>query len=266
MIRMRRVLLAIAALPFLIAGHASAHMVAKPVSWTFEGTRYGNVLVYDDTTDARRPGLLMVPAWFGVNENAIRKAEDIAGQRYVILLTDMYGATIRPKDTAGARDAVSPLLADRSMMRRRIAFALARFRALASQAPIDTGRLAAIGYCFGGAAVLDLARSGADIAAVVAFHGNLSTDDPTLAHAIRAHVLAMNGADDTTTTPQFDGFLAEMRSSPAPWQFLALGHAVHCFTEKEATAPTGLCRYDARADAWSSMMMHAWLDASFPAQ
>ncbi|ATU72385.1 hypothetical protein SXCC_04391 [Gluconacetobacter sp. SXCC-1] len=261
MLRLRHTV--IAALPFLVAGHASARMVDRPVSWTFEGARYDSVLVYDDATAARRPGLLMVPAWFGVNENAIRKAEGIAGQRYVILLTDMYGATIRPKDTASARDAVSPLLADRPMMRRRAAFALARFRSLAAQAPIDTTRLAAIGYCFGGAAVLDLARSGADIAAAVAFHGNLSTDDPALAHAIRARVLAMNGADDTTTSPQFDGFLTEMRASPAPWQFLAIGHAVHCFTEKEATAASGLCRYDAQADGWSSKMMRAWLDESF---
>ena len=261
MIRLRP--LVIAALPFLIVGHANARMVDRPVSWTFEGVRYDSVLVYDGATTAQRPGLLMVPAWFGVNENAIRKAEGIAGQRYVVLLTDMYGNTVRPKDTAGAHDAVSPLLADRPMMRRRVAYALAQFRSLASQAPIDTTRLAAIGYCFGGAAVLDLARSGADIAAVVAFHGNLSTDNPVLAHAIRARVLAMNGADDTTTSPQFGGFLTEMRGSPAPWQFLAIGHAVHCFTEKEATASSGLCRYDAQADAWSSMIMRAWLDESF---
>ncbi|GCE88572.1 dienelactone hydrolase [Komagataeibacter diospyri] len=263
MIRLRHIV--IAALPSLFAGHASARMVDRPVSWTFEGTRYDSVLVYDDATTARRPALLMVPAWFGVNANAIRKAEGVAGQRYVVLLTDMYGATIRPKDTAGARDAVAPLLSDRPMMRRRAAFALTQLRTLASQAPIDTTRLAAIGYCFGGAAVLDLARSGADIAAVVAFHGNLSTDDPALAHAIRARVLVMNGADDTTTSPQFDAFLTEMRGSPAPWQFLAIGHAVHCFTEKEATAATGLCRYNAQADAWSSMMMRAWLDESFSA-
>ena len=107
--------------------------------------------------------------------------------------------------------------------------------------------------------MLDLARSGPvrsgpEIAAVVAFHGNLSTDNPALAHAIRARVLAMNGADDTSTSSQFDGFLTEMYGSPAPWQFLAIGHAVHCFTEKEAVASSGLCRYDAQADAWSMHM------------
>lgn len=249
-----------------IAHAAQARMVAKPVSWTFEGTPFASVLVYDDAVATRRPGLLMVPAWFGVNENAIRKAERIAGQRYVILLTDMYGATVRPRNTEQARDAVRPLLADRALMRRRVTFALGQFRAQAAQAPVDVSHLAAIGFCFGGAAVLDLARSGADVAAVVSFHGNLGTDNPALAHNIRASVLAMNGADDETTSPQFSSFTQEMRASPAPWQFVVIGHAVHCFTETEATAPTGLCRYDPQAAARSYGLMQQWLADGFAAR
>ncbi|MCE2574255.1 dienelactone hydrolase family protein [Komagataeibacter sp. FNDCR2] len=244
---------------------ARAGMVARPVSWTYGHTRFESVLVYDDAVAARRPGLLMVPAWFGVNANAIRKAEQIAGQRYVILLTDMYGATVRPRTTEQARSAVSPLLADRALMRGRVNYALGQLRAQAASAPVDVSHLAAIGFCFGGAAVLDLARSGADVAAVVAFHGNLGTDDPALARHIRARVLAMNGADDETTSPQFGSFTQEMRGSPAPWQFVLIGHAVHCFTETEATAPSGLCRYDPLAAGQSYALMRQWLADAFAA-
>ena len=242
---------------------AQARMVARPMSWDFEHTRFDSMLVYDDAVTTRRPGLLMVPAWFGVDDTAIHKAEQIAGQRYVILLVDMYGTGVRPRDTAQARAAVAPLLSDRALMRRRVGFALQQFRAKADSVPLDPSHVAAIGFCFGGAAVLDLARSGADIAAAISFHGNLSTDNPALAKNIHAHVLAMNGADDAATLPDFGPFMQEMRQSPAPWQFLVIGHAVHCFTEIQATATTGQCRYDPQAAAQSYTLMDQWLANSF---
>ncbi|WP_198945798.1 dienelactone hydrolase family protein [Acetobacter sp. DsW_063] len=245
------------------SGAADARMVAKSVTWTFENARFRSVLVYDDAITAKRPGVLMVPAWFGVNDAAIRKAEDIAGKRYVILLTDMYGETIRPRNSDEARAATKPLLSNRGVMRRRANFALEQLRSYADSAPIDLTRMAAIGFCFGGAAVLDLARSGADISSVVSFHGNLTTDDPDLAKQIRARVLVMNGADDATTSPDFGAFMQEMRRSSAPWEFTVIGHAVHCFTETEATASAGLCRYDAHAAAQSYSLMSQWLEDGF---
>jgi dienelactone hydrolase len=251
---------------FLLAGFAlAAHakMVQRPVEWMQGGTRFHSVLVYDDASSAKRPGLVMVPNWFGINDEAIRKAEMIAGKDYVILLTDMYGATVRPQldNAAQAQAAVKPLYASRALMRARIDEALAQLRAQAKDAPIDTAKLAAIGFCFGGAAVLDLARSGADVAAVVSFHGDLSTDDASLAKHIKARVLAMNGADDTWTMKDADKFMDEMRQSPADWQFVVLGHAVHCFTEVGENSPG--CKYDAKAAARSYRLMHAWLDEAF---
>ncbi|TAL75272.1 MAG: dienelactone hydrolase family protein [Rhodanobacter sp.] len=240
-----------------------AKMVHKTVEWTQGGTQFHSVLVYDDASTAKRPGLVMVPNWFGVNDAAIKKAEDIAGKDYVILLTDMYGASVRP--TPGHADqaqaAVKPLYADRKLMRARINAALAQLRAQAGSAPIDTAKLGAIGFCFGGAVVLDLARSGADVAAVVSFHGDLSTDDAKLAKHIKANVLAMNGADDTWTMKDADAFMAEMRQSPADWQFVVLGHAVHCFTEVGENSPG--CKYDAKAAARSYRLMHGWLAGAF---
>ncbi len=242
---------------------AQAKMVHRPVEWTQAGTRFHSVLVYDDASSTKRPGLVMVPNWFGVNDAAIRKAETIAGRDYVILLTDMYGANVRPQqgNAEQAQAAVKPLYADRGLMRSRINEALAQLKAQAKDAPIDTAKLAAIGFCFGGAAVLDLARSGADVAAVVSFHGDLSTDDASQAKRIKARVLAMNGADDTWTMKDADKFMDEMRQSPADWQFVALGHAVHCFTEVGEDSPG--CKYDAKAAARSYRLMHAWLEEAF---
>jgi len=240
-------------------------MVARPVDWTLDGTTFKSVLVYDDASNAKRPGLVMVPNWFGVNDTAVEKAKMIAGQDYVILLTDMYGEGTRPKSDAQAKTAVGPLYADRGLMRKRVGKAFEQLKAEAAGAPIDLSRLAAIGFCFGGGAVLDLARSGSDVKAVVAFHGDLSTDDPALAKNIKARVLAMNGADDTYTMPDAPRFTEQMRSSNADWQFVEIGHAVHCFTETEATAKTGGCRYDAKAAARSYTMMRNWLAETFAA-
>jgi dienelactone hydrolase len=244
---------------------ALARMVTRPVAWTLDGTRFESVLVYDDAVSTRRPGLVMVPNWHGVNAIAIDKARMIAGRDYVILLTDMYGAGVRPADDTQSLAAIRPLMADRVLMRRRAGKALAVLTSLAGTAPIDLSRLAAIGFCFGGTAVLDLARSGADVRAVVSFHGNLTTDDPALARGIHASVLAMNGADDRTTSPDFASFLDEMRQAPGPWQFVVIGHAVHCFTETEATSPTGMCRYNPDAARRSYDLMHRWLATSFAA-
>lgn len=250
----------------LLAGSsfaAQAKMVHRPVEWTQDGTRFHSVLVYDDASSAKRPGLVMVPNWYGINDVAVKKAEMIAGKDYVILLTDMYGAGVRPQpgNASQAQAAVKPLYGDRALMRKRINVALEQLKVQAANAPLDATKLAAIGFCFGGSAVLDLARSGADVAAVVSFHGGLDADNPALAKNIKARVLAMNGADDKGTMPDADKFMDEMRLSPADWQFVVIGHAVHCFTEVGESSPG--CRYDERAAARSYRLMHDWLRAAF---
>ena len=206
---------------------AQAKMVHKPVEWTLDGTHFKSVLVYDDASTAKRPGLVMVPNWYGINAGAIQKADMIAGKDYVILLTDMYGADVRPQPGHAdqAQAAIKPLYGDRVLMRKRANEALTQLKAQAGSAPIDLTKLAAIGFCFGGTAVLDLARSGADVAAIVSFHGGLTTDNPALSKNIKARVLVMNGADDKGTMPDADKFMDEMRASPADWQFVVLGNA-----------------------------------------
>jgi len=260
---MRLVRLALTLLAVLVSTSALAKMVAQPVIWTQGGTTFKSLLVYDDAIQTKRPGLVMVPNWYGINDIAVKKAEMIAGKDYVILLTDMYGEGVRPQNDAQAKTAVGPLYQNRHVMRERIDKAYDQLKAQAAHAPIDLSRLAAIGFCFGGGVVLDLARSGSDAKAVIAFHGDLSTDDPALAKNIKARVLAINGGDDSFTMPDVSKFTEAMKQSPADWQFVEIGHVVHCFTETEATAKTGNCRYDAKAAARSYRLMRDWLGESF---
>lgn len=255
---MRPILLAVL---LCAAGSADAAMVARNVDYTIGDQAYQGVLVYDDASSAKRPGLLMIPNWYGIGTDAVEKAKSIAGKEYVILLGDMYGKGVRPADNAGAEAAIKPLYADRKRMRARVSAALDQLRAQEKSAPIDPAHIAAIGFCFGGSAVLDLARSGTAVAAVVSFHGGLSTDNPLLARNIRARVLAMNGADDRGTMPDAPAFEREMGNSPADWQFVVFGHAVHCFTEVGDNSPG--CRYDAKIAARAYRLMHFWLADSF---
>lgn len=247
-----------------VASFAHAAMRTQTVDYKVDGKAMQGVLVWDDAVRAPRPGLLMVPDWTGINPVNIEFAKSIAGKDYVIFMGDMYGKDLRPKDSREAQAAVKPLLADRPLLRQRVDAAFDELKALAAKhaAPIAAERLAAIGFCFGGTSVLDLARSGSDAAAVVSFHGGLATDDPALAKNIKAWILVMNGADDKGTMPDAPAFMQEMRQSPAPWQFVAFGGAVHCFAEPQAHSPPG-CVYDPPVAKRAFALMHAWLAEAF---
>lgn len=254
---------AVLLLGLLACGAVHAAMRTETIDYAVGGQTMRGVLVWDAAVTTPRPGLLMIPDWTGINAQNIKFAESIAGQRYVIFMGDMYGAGVRPKDNRAAAAAVKPLLADRQLLRRRVGAALAELQRLAADkvAPIDPARLAAIGFCFGGTSVLDLARSGVGIAAAVSFHGGLATDDSRLANGIKARVLAMNGADDKGTMPDAPAFMHDMQQDPAPWQFVAFGGAVHCFAEPWQHAPG--CAYDAPVAQRAFALMHAWLAGAF---
>jgi dienelactone hydrolase len=246
---------------FCACGASHAAMVSRPIDYQDGEVKLTGTLIFDDASHQARPALLMVPNWYGINEAAIKKAEQIAGHDYVIFLADMYGSGVRPSNAEQASKAVGPFYQDRSRMRARVEAGLRALRGHIQDAPIDPARVAAIGFCFGGSAVLDLARSGADVAAVVSFHGGLSTDDPALAKQIKAAVLVLNGADDQGTAKDAEAFRAEMRSSAVDWSFVDFGHAVHCFTEVGENSPG--CRYDAKVAARADRLMREWLDEAF---
>ncbi len=186
-----------------VSSFAHAAMQTKTIDYTAHGKSMRGVLIWDDAVKAPRPALLMIPDWYGINAANVEFAKTIAKRDYVIFMGDMYGKDLRPKNDAEAMAAIKPLLSDRPEMRARVTAAFDELKKLAQDksSGIDASRLAAIGFCFGGSSVLDLARSGANVAAVVSFHGGLSTDDPNLARNIKANVLAMNGADDKARCP-----------------------------------------------------------------
>lgn len=257
-------LLALMFVLMMPADGARAAMVTRSVDWMLDGTRFHSVLVYDNASTAPRPGLIMVPNWYGVDADAVAKAKMIAGDDYVILLTDLYGADVRPTTTAQAQAAVKPLYADRALMRALMLKALSELRAQEGRAPIDPTRIAAIGFCFGGSAVLDLARAGANIAAAVTFHGILSTDDPALAKHITADVLVLTGDDDQAVPPSARAaFEQEMRAGGVKrWALVDFGGAVHCFTEA-AQKPAPNCVYDPPVARRAYQFMRVWLDDAF---
>ncbi|GGA68247.1 DeoR family transcriptional regulator [Arenimonas soli] len=257
---MPRFLLAL--LLLALAATAQAKAVAEPVSWEHGGTTFDGYLVYDADKDGRRAGLLMVPNWMGVTDVAVEKAKALADDDYVILLVDMYGRGVRPANADEAGKAAGAVYADREALRGRIKTALGVLRDSAGRAPLDATQVGGIGFCFGGAIVLELARSGADVAGVVSFHGNLETTLPAKQGEVGASVLVLNGAADTyVPQAQIAGFQDEMTAAKVDWQFVNFGGAVHCFAEADANSPG--CTYDARAAKRAYGMMEAFFDERF---
>lgn len=250
----------------LLAAFAPAPTLAAwqvhPVEWTLDGETFAGVLVHDDAVTDTRPGIVMVPNWMGVNESAVERAKEIAGTRYVVLVADVYGKGVRPANAQDANAQVSRLYADRNVLRARAAKALDVLRENAGGAPLDTDRLGAVGFCFGGTTVLELARSGAKVAGVVSLHGGLRTDLPATIQPT-ASILVLNGAADTyVTDEEITGFQQEMDKTQADWQFVNYAGAVHCFAEASADMPPG-CVYHPVAAKRAFAAMRGFLDEVF---
>jgi dienelactone hydrolase len=242
---------------------ALAKMQATPVEWTVGKDRFSGYVVYDDAVNTKRPGLVMVPDWYGVTASALEKAKHIAGQDYVVLLTDIYGTGVRPASNAEASAQVGKLIGDDSAWRARIRKAVEVLKAQAGNAPLEAGKIGALGYCFGGSTVLELARSGADIAGVVTFHGGLSSPAPAAPGSVKASLLVLNGADDKGTADDIAGFEKEMNAAGADWQFVNFSGAVHCFALPTANRPG--CMYNERAAMRSEQMMRDFFRERFAA-
>ena len=246
----------------LCAAPAFATMQSRPVEWKIGDDTFSGVLVYDDANAIKRPGLVMVPDWMGVSDSAVAKAQHIAGNDYVVLVADVYGKHVRPKNSDEAMAQVKKLYADRKQLRARVGKALEVLKAQAGEAPLDLTKLGAIGYCFGGATVLELARSGADIAAVATFHGGLDTSMPAEKGAVKASLLVLNGADDRGTAGDIAAFEQEMNDAGADWQFVNFSGTVHCFALPDANSPPG-CVYNPLSTRRAERMMRGFFDERF---
>lgn len=242
-----------------IATAAQADMVTEPVAYDIDGEAYEGMLVYDGGVSDSRPGLLMVPNWMGVTEAAAEKAYRAAGSDYVVFIADMYGKDIRPQDSDEAGKAAGLVRGDRALQRQRVNAALDVFKAQTDRVALDTSKMAAIGFCFGGGSVLELARSGTEIAGVVSFHGNLDTPDAEDAKAIKTSVLVLHGADDPyVPVEQVQAFETEMRDAGVDWQLTSYGGAVHSFTDPAAAMP-GQAEYHPLVAERAFAAMHLFL-------
>jgi dienelactone hydrolase len=220
--------------------------------------------VFLERTAEPRPGVLVYPEAYGLNQHAIERAERLAALGYIAMACDLHGRGLVEDDLGAAIGMLEPLYADPRKTRAR---ATAALQALATRIDVDPERIGAMGHCFGGTMCLELARSGADVKAVVGFHSGLATVAPKAGvNTIKAKILVCIGSDDPFIPDIARAeFEREMRESGADWQMNLYGGVVHSFTNRNAASAQrpDAVRYDARADERSWMAMQALFSETF---
>lgn len=211
-----------------------AKVVGNTVEYSARGTIMKGYLAYDDTVQGKRPGILVVHEWWGLNDYPRKRAEMLAKLGYTALALDMYGdgKTAAHPDEAGKFS--SELMKNFDVARARF---LAAGEFLRKQPTVDPNRIAAIGYCFGGGVVLNMAAQGADLKGVASFHGSPALVRPPKPGEVKAKILVLHGGDDKFTTPeQIEAFKQAMKAAGADYTFVVYPGAMHAFTNPDATA------------------------------
>lgn len=223
------------------------------IEYHLDDITYEGVMCWDNSITGKRPGLLVSHAWFGQGDFEIQKTKDLASLGFVAFALDMYGKGRRAKNPEEASKLMHECVDDRIELRSRILNALATLK---KNELVDHNRLGAIGFCFGGRCVLDLARTGIDIKGVASFHGIYDQPNIEYTDPINAAVLVLHGWDDPLATPEQTIALGnELTERKADWQIVAMGHTGHAFTNPLAAAPeTGMAyQADSNRRAWRSM-------------
>lgn len=214
-----------------------SEMVRQAVNYEVNGKAFQGCLLYRRDSRPDR-GLLMAPNFFGITDAAIDNASRQVNDRQVVFVFDPFGMDVKPATPEEAMQAMSEVRGDNPELRARVNAALDTLRTEAGKLGVSGDRLAAYGFCFGGACVLELARSGADLRATVSFHGLLNTPDPASTRRIAGPVLVLNGADDPMVSADDKAdFKKEMDAAGADWQLTDFGGAVHSFTDEGANMP-----------------------------
>lgn len=220
-------------------------------------------LAWDDSIERPRPGILVAHAWGGRSEFEDGKADELARLGYAAMALDLYGKGVRGSGPEENASLMQPFLDDRAMLQQRLLVSLATLR---EQEEVDANRVAAIGFCFGGLCVLDIARTGAQLAGVASFHGLFMPPGNTEGNSIRTKVLALHGWDDPMAPPDaVQALAAEMSAMGADWQLHAYGNTMHAFTNPAANDPEMGTVYDAIAERRSWQAMMNFLDELFGA-
>ncbi|MDH2915901.1 MAG: dienelactone hydrolase family protein [Gallionella sp.] len=245
----------------LTTATAFAAVQGKEVTYSADGTTLKGWIAYDDAVKGKRPAVLVVHEWWGHNAYARKRANMLAELGYVALAVDMYGdgkQALHPDDAGKFAGEVS----------RNKPLAKARFEAamkvLRKQRNVDAHKLAAIGYCFGGSTVLNMARAGEKLKGVASFHGGLATDAPAQAGKVKAQVRVFTGADDKMIpAAQVEGFKQEMEKAGVNYKVVAYPGAMHSFSNPDAdelgkkfNMPIA---YNAEADKDSWMQLQSFL-------
>jgi dienelactone hydrolase len=234
---------------------ATAKIVSEPVEYRHGETLLKGHLAYDDASAGKRPGVLVVHEWWGLNDYVRSRVDQLARLGYVAFALDMYGKDVWTTDPTKAKEFMGHLQGS-PLLRARAAAGLEILR---QNQMVDPRRIAAIGYCFGGTTVLELAYSGADVAGVVSFHGGLTVPKPEDEGKIKAKVLVLHGAEDTfISADAITAFQEAMRKAAADWQMVYFGGTVHSFTNPGAdqVGIKGIA-YNRNADerSWSYMQV-----------
>jgi dienelactone hydrolase len=238
-------------------------MKIEPIGYAMGAKQFCGALVYDDAVRAPRPALLMSPNWLGATDAANARASLLAGHGYVAFVADMYGDGIRPKDFGEAAALADPLRDDPAEARRRIGAAYDAFLSEAGRRHLIDDRRAAVGFCFGGGNVLDLARDGADLHAAVSIHGDLKTRLPARKGAVKAALLAIHGAPDPVVPKaDRDAFESEMDAAGAKWQMLVFSGVLHAYTD-EGVEVRSVAKWDEPATRQTYARTHAFIADAF---
>jgi dienelactone hydrolase len=239
-------------------------VTVERIDYQAGGVRGKGALIWNEKVSGKRPLLLVMPNWLGVTENVIKRAQKMAGDKYVAFVGCMYGEGKTCAGPPTSQEWMMAVRADRVEGRKRVNAALAALVSEADKRGIgDAGNKAAVGFCFGGGNVLELARSGADINAVVCLHGDLVTTAPAKKGDIKAAVFVIHGSKDPVAPKaDRDALEAELDGSGANWQMLDFGGRLHSFAEEE-TMMKGIAEYDAGAARQTYRMLDDFIQDAF---
>ena len=216
----------------LASALANAKIVTKTIDYEQGGAKLQGYLAYDDAKRGTRPGILVVHEWWGLNDYIKHRAEQLAQMGYVAFAPDMYGNARVTRDPKEAQAWMTAAVQAPGLLAAR---SKAGLDILRQQPQTDKKHLAAIGFCFGGGTVLQLAYSGEPLDGVVSFHGSLAPPDDTQAKQIKTSIVILHGAEDGFVKPEtIDAVRKALDAAKVDWYMVSYANAVHAFTNPDA--------------------------------
>lgn len=244
-----------AILSLLFAAPVAAEIKTEVIEYQDGDTVLEGFAAWDTSkTDMKKPGVLVVHQWMGLTDYEKRRCRELAELGYVAFALDIYGKGVRPDNPQDAGAQAGKFKQDRELFRRRLTLGLEQLK---SHPVCNSEKLAAIGYCFGGTGVLELARTGANVDGVVSFHGGLDSPTPEDGKNVKAKILICHGADDPfVPKDDIEAMIAEFNEADVDWQMISYSGAVHSFTQPMAGNDNSRgAAYNEKADerSWKAM-------------